>query len=85
MNFNSAYVVHSVSEEYDLLDFMGLEMTMQQLVEGSPGRMYDILTTRDKAGKKHVIYFDINRFFGQSFKLDESDNYDQLDEYFKPK
>lgn len=85
LSFNSAYVVHSVSEEYDLIGFLGLEMTMQQLVEGPNGRMYDILTVRDKAGKKHVIYFDINRFFGQSFKLDESDNYDQLGEYFKPK
>jgi hypothetical protein len=85
LSFNSAYVAHSVSEEYDLIGFLSLEMTMQQLVKSPNGRMYDVLTVRDKAGKKHIIYFDINRFFGQSFKLDESDNYDQLDEYFKPK
>jgi hypothetical protein len=76
LSFSSAYVAHGVSEEYDLIGFLGFERTMQQLVKSPTGRMYDVLTVRDKAGKKHVIYFDINRFFGQSFKLGESGNYD---------
>jgi hypothetical protein len=55
----TAWVVAEVSEEYVIMRLVGYHPGMQQLIN-QDGRVYDKLTTKDKDGVEHVLWFDIS-------------------------
>lgn len=61
----TAYVVINIPEENAVLDHFGLRKDKQALVERN-GKYYDVVTAKEKDGKTHTLYFDIDHFYGKS-------------------
>lgn len=56
----TAYHVLTVSEEYAVLDVLGLRSEQQSLEHGDDGSSYDVFRAKDKSsGEKREIFFDI--------------------------
>ncbi len=56
----TAYHVLTVSEEYVVLDVLGLRSEQQSLQHADDGTSYDVFNVKDKnSGEKREIYFDI--------------------------
>ena len=66
-----AIVVGGVDEEYAWLreNLPGFERERQDL-KNIGGKHYDVLTVRNQAGEKRVLYFDISGFFGRAEPTD---------------
>lgn len=65
-----AYIVTAPSHEYKVCDYLGLESTMQSLVNEG-GHSFDVLSTEREDKTKKDIYFNIDKPFGslgQMFK-----------------
>jgi hypothetical protein len=65
----TAYVVINTSEEYAVLEFLGIRSTGQSLILGhtnqtSGGPAFDVLHTTQN-GQNMDIYFDIAKFYGK--------------------
>jgi hypothetical protein len=65
----TAYVVINTSEEYAVLEFLGIRATGQSLILGhtnqtSGGPAYDVLHATQN-GQNMDIYFDIAKFYGK--------------------
>jgi tetratricopeptide (TPR) repeat protein len=58
----TAYVVISTSDEYTLMEFLGLKVSGQLLSENN-GHYFDILTGITPAGKEKQVYFNIDKPF----------------------
>lgn len=61
----TAFTVLSVSDEYAILDALGLEFKEQKLVEIN-GKFYDILYVNENDRGYEQFYFDINLFYEKS-------------------
>lgn len=59
---DSAYIITRVSDEYDLLYYLGLSSTMQALSHKN-GHDFDILSAVDEDNRKKDIYFNIDKPF----------------------
>lgn len=58
----TAYKVSSVSDEYDIIKALGLEMKSQALVVGK--KPYDLITAIDRVtGTERQVWFDISSFY----------------------
>lgn len=72
-SYETAYVVISTSDEYALLNYMGLRSSMQSL-QSSGGHSFDVLRSVDSDGVEKDIYFNIDIPFGHlssSFSKDK--------------
>lgn len=63
-----AFKVITISEEYATLDYLGLEVKSQRLLNVA-GIPYDVLEAEDKKGNKKDIYFDVSTLFTAYEKL----------------
>ena len=59
----TAYIVMSTSDEYSLLNYLGLQSTQQALINKN-GHSYDMLTATVNGDNKQEIYFNIDVPFG---------------------
>lgn len=67
--FESAFIVVSVGNEYEILDYLDLYSSMQSL-NSHNGQSFDILSAKDEYGARKDIYFNIDIPFthlGNSF------------------
>lgn len=63
---DDAYVISSVTQEYEILDLLGLERQSLEL-HRIDGRTFDVLTAVDpETGEAREVWFDISRFFGRT-------------------
>jgi hypothetical protein len=60
----TAYWVTSVSDEYMILDYYGIEMKMQSLLSSDSGPL-DYLEVKSNKDKIKGLYFNISLFFGK--------------------
>lgn len=59
----TAYAVISISEEYSVIDIVGMTKVKQALISAD-GHRYDRLTVRNKSGETVDVYFNIDRLYG---------------------
>jgi hypothetical protein len=60
----TAYRVHTIREEYLIMEERGIKVSSQSLVTAGE-RVFDVLAGDDKKTGRHVeVYFDITKFFG---------------------
>lgn len=61
-NFETAFIVIDIREEFVLLDTLGLEAISQDLVMDFQNHQYDVFKVKHKeTGKKGTIYFNVDR------------------------
>ncbi len=59
----SAYIVISTSEEYTLMEYLGLRVSQQLLAE-QKNQYFDVLTGITRSGEERQVYFNIDKPFG---------------------
>ena len=63
----TAYVAISTSEEYALLEWLGIHATSQSLQLGKDGAAWDVLVGT-RGNEPMSVYFDIAKFYGKELK-----------------
>ena len=60
----TAFKVHSIREEYQVMRELGYQVSMQSLVFDKEYGSFDVLSGQNAEKKEGSFYFDINSFFG---------------------
>ena len=64
LSFETAYLITSITDEYNMMYYLGLK-NIKQALYNEKGHSYDVITGEDAVGNEIKIFFCIDSFFGK--------------------